>query len=483
MPIKGVRVLLVLLFFISCRNEKDHKIGSIQRVEEIVQSYADNLNFSGAVLVSHNDSIIYKAEYGFQDYKNRIKNEGHTKFRVASLSKQFTAAALLILEQNGEVDFDNPISTYLPQLKTEIASKVNIHHLLSHSSGLGRDIESLTNRNISQQFISIDEIIELINTSELLFKPGLKWSYSNLGYSVAAAIIEQVTSLDYGSAMDSLIFDPLKMTNTAHEVTDVFVSQKAVGHVGLPDKVVEAKFENKSYVIGGGSIYSTSEDLSLWTREVMKGNLISKHNLEKLFKKQAGRYSYGWYVSEYVWYPVTKKNKAINIYHDGGSPGFESKISILTEHDVSIIILSNRVPSYINELSNKITNTLLGFEDESNAKTNANIKYFNILYEHGIDSTLSLEASWKDEKMLHVPSKSEIYLIGRGYIDNKEYERANLIMDYLIYTSPEWTYPYLFKGIIMEELEEYEEAKTLYKKVLEIDGTQSNALDRLKNLN
>ena len=368
---------------------------SLAVIEEIADSYGTNLNFSGNILIAQGDRILFRRSYGYSDLANEIPNRDNTKFRLASISKQFTAAAILILEQKGKLDLHKPVSKYTSRLNSDLANEITLHQILSHSSGLGRDIESLTEKSLGQSFISLDEVLALINESQLLFKPGKKWSYSNLGYVVAAAIIEDVIGLPYGKAMDELLFKPLKMANTGHETSKKKITNMAKGSVGLPNGIVSARYEDKSYVIGAGSIYSTTEDLFLWARAIMKGEFFNKKNQKRLFERQAGRYSYGWFVDTYVWPPVNKKTQAPNIHHDGGSPGFSTKISILSKHDIVVIILSNKVPDYIGELTNKLTNISVGFDDESLAKPDGTKEFFEVLLNQPADSVIAMEAKWK----------------------------------------------------------------------------------------
>lgn len=480
-------LLILLIFLGACKKQfqtEQFKAKNLKRVQEIANSYHQNMGFSGNILIGQGDSIVFKSEFGYSEEKHKIKNTGTTKFRLASLSKQFTAAALLVLEQQEKVDFDSPVSQYVTDLKSEIADRITIHQILSHSSGLGRDIETLADGELSQSYIEMDEVIALINSSDLLFEPGEKWSYSNLGYAVAAKIIEEVSGMDYGTAMSQLLFKPLGMHNTGHEDSKIKIDNMAKGYVALPNSSIEAKYEDKSYVIGGGSIYSTTSDLFIWTKELMNGKKVfNEKSREKIFSKQAGRYSYGWFVGSYVWPPVGEETEALNLNHDGGCPGFSSKISLLTEHDMVIIVLSNKLPSHIGNITNALSNTVLGFEDELNARENHNKEFFDILFDKGIDALVATEEEWNSSKPhYYIPNSSDIFLIGRGYFESNNYDKAYKVMDYLIHTSPEWTYPYLFKGIGKETEGNLKDAIELYKKVLELDPNQSNALVRLKKL-
>ncbi|MEL7118320.1 MAG: serine hydrolase [Bacteroidota bacterium] len=479
-------LFVLLLCFSNCNKNPSTEflepVSELEPLKEIIDAYEELYEFSGTVLVGYKDSILFQGAYGFSDYENRRPNNLDIKFRLASLSKQFTAAALLVLEQNGEVDFDQVISTYVPELKPEIGSQITIHQILSHSSGLARDIESLSEEELGKSYISIDSIIQLINTSDLLFEPGSKWAYSNLGYNIAAKIIEVVTGLSYGEALDQLLFQPLGLLNTGHEISPDKLIHFAKGYVGLPEKVVPAIFEEKSYVVGAGSIYSTVNDLFIWSQEITNGDLLNEINKEKFFSKQKGRYSYGWFINSYVWPPLGEKDQAKNPHHEGGSPGFESKISFLTRHDIVVIILSNKLPANVNNLSNQIINYLVGFEEEP-PLPRATKAFFDTLFQGGVNAAIELTKEWEAYESTHlIPNSNNVFLIGRGYMDLEEYEKGILIMDYLIAVRPKWDFPYLFKAFMLEEQEKNDQAIAYYSKVLEINPDQSNAKIRLKRL-
>ncbi|MCB0280340.1 MAG: serine hydrolase, partial [Calditrichaeota bacterium] len=354
--------------------------------------------------------------------------------------------------------------------------------LLSHSSGLQRDIEELTDQELGHSYISLSEIVELINRSSLVFKPGERWLYSNLGYALAAAIIESVTQKDFATALKTLIFDPLLMRHTGHETNFDLIENRASGYVQLPDGIIKAGYEDKSYVIGAGSIYSTVGDLLIWSRELMNGNLLSKANIKRLYTRQSGRYSYGWFVDSYVWPPVNDDHTAVNLHHDGGSPGFEANLSLLIRHKSVVIILTNKLPSYFQGLSNRITNVYLGF-DETPPKADGSKELFDQLFNRSLESAKALIEQWqKSDRKNLVPDKNAIFQIGRAYLDSEQLERASLTFSLISELVPKWWMPYLFYGIAMEKMGKKEEAIKLYNQVLELKPDQSNAASRLAKL-
>ena len=490
---KQTSLMIILLTLFSCKKTdsswnisqvhipQDQLDNRLQLIDSIMTAYQTEYQFSGSVLIGLNGKIIYQNESGFANYQLRTKNSFVSRYRIASLTKQFTAAALLILAQENRIGLNQPIHHYLSGLNEKLG-QVTIHQLLSHSSGLSRDIESIADEIDGKHFVELKVLIDKINQSDLIFEPGERYAYSNLGFTLAAAIIESVTKLNYGAALKQLIFDPIGMSNTGHEESRQPVEQLSTGHVDLVTKTIPARTEDKSYVIGAGSIYSTVEDLFKWSSALLSGQIISSENRKKIMTRQAGRYSYGWFVNSYVWPPVSDTNTAVNIHHSGGSPGFESKISLLTNHKAVIIILSNKIPSSLNSISNQLTNSLVGF-DESLPFPDTKRLVIQSLFEKGIDSALSQIENWKTSRQTYlIPKRNDLLLIGRGYLDSRQFEKADLIFDLLIQSEEKWVYSYLFKGIMKEEIGKLEEAKQLYRQILDIDPNQSNAINRLKKL-
>jgi CubicO group peptidase (beta-lactamase class C family) len=458
------------------------KKSQVDNVKEIIDSYESLGSFNGNILVAKGDSILLQRAIGNANFEYNILNNIDTKFRLASLSKQFTAAAIVLLEQQGKLKLNDPVSAYLRVKNDTLFKKIKVHQLLSHSSGLLRDIESLSHDINGKSFVSINQLIQLISKSELAFNPGDKYSYSNLGYNLAAAIIESVTEKSYGEALHMLIFKPLKMSNTAHEINTKIISNKASGYVGLPDGIVKAGYEEKSYVTGAGTIYSTINDLYLWSRALLDGSLISKSNVEKMFSKKVGRYGYGWFVDDYKWNTTDGENIGKNINHEGGSPGFESQLTLLIEHNITIIVLSNKLPSNLYILSDQIKNTLLGFEKPI-IRPKQDQLFYSTMFTKGINATKLLIQNWKetDQKYL-IPGRFDILLVGRGYIDSNNFEKAKQLFDYLISAEPKWVYPVVFKGILMENFNRNKEALELYNNALKLDANEAYSKNRIKEL-
>lgn len=454
----------------------------LAEIDVLAAGYAEQYDFSGVVLVGWEGEVVWQGAYGLANHEHQIPNTVDTRFRIASLSKQFTATALLKLTEQGRVDLHVPIGTYLPYLSEHIGDQITTHHLLSHTSGLVRDIEELTDESLGHDYISLERLVDLINTSPIRFEPGSTWAYSNPGYILAAAVLEEVTGQPYGEALDALMFTPFDLKHTGHETSTAIIPNRATGYVALPDGIIRARHEDKSYVIGAGSIYSTAADLFQWVQALRQGSVLEPDLAEQLFTPHTQRYGYGWFVDTYVWPPNGPGQKGRSIHHGGDSPGFTANVSIYDDHDLVVVMLSNQIPSYGNLLYNQIGNLLLGFEESLPRPPDTNL-FYSTLFTEGIDATAALVQRWRDaDERYRVPRAFDVFLVGRGYLDAQRYDDAIRIMDLLSLWRPKWAYPPLFKGFALYEMGKIDEAKAAFETVLMLDPNQSNAQSWLRKL-
>ena len=229
----GRGLLIVLIFLSNPTLARSMGAGS-SRLESVARRFHEITGFSGAVLVAQGNRVLLREGYGLADREHGIECSPSTKFRLASVTKQFTAAAVLRLAQDGRIDLEAAISTYLPELNPEIASKVTVHHLLTHTGGIVRDVETLSDKDLGDHFTT-REMVELIGGTELRSQPGAEFAYANAGYVLLATIIERTTGKPYGQAMKDLFFEPLGMKNTGHEIADLLLPHRARGYRLLPD--------------------------------------------------------------------------------------------------------------------------------------------------------------------------------------------------------------------------------------------------------
>ena len=301
-----------------------------------------NKNFNGAVLVAQNGKILKSAGYGFTDYEHKIKNTPKTIFPLASLSKQFTAMAIMQLYEKGSLDLEDKLSKYIPDYPR--GNEISIYQLLTHTSGITCD------PILSKHFIS-DNIIDVINTFKnlpLLNNPGEKYGYSNCGYILLSYIIENITGNTYADYIKANIFEPLGMNNSGSFCTgkDIQVQGYAsdLDFTGLDiDYMINRLF-------GAGGLYSTVEDLYLWDKALYTDKLVSKKTIDKIFTPNKSSYGLGWF--------VFNNSLGKTVHHGGHVNGFSSSITRYIDKNTAIIILSNNDVVDMKSISDSISNIL-----------------------------------------------------------------------------------------------------------------------------
>ncbi|HEY9629527.1 MAG TPA: serine hydrolase domain-containing protein [Coleofasciculaceae cyanobacterium] len=292
--------------------------------------------FSGSVLIARNGKVLVRTGYGEADHEKHVVNTAQTKFRIGSLTKQFTAMAILILQAQGELNVHDRICTYLSECPATW-QKITIHQLLTHTSGIPdftRFPDYLTTQGSPS---SPTQTIARFKEKPLDFQPGEKFSYSNSGYVVLGAIIEQASGATYEAFLRENIFVPLQMLDTGYDHNNGDLA------VGYRDQANLADFVDMSIPYAAGGLYSTVEDLYRWDQALYTEKLIPKTLLDMMFtpfaltSDQSGLrygYGYGWGIGEEDDHPI--------ISHEGGINGFHSVIARYPNDKVVIIILGNR---------------------------------------------------------------------------------------------------------------------------------------------
>ncbi|HEY0579395.1 MAG TPA: serine hydrolase, partial [Candidatus Nitrosocosmicus sp.] len=291
-----------------------------------------------AVLVSRNGKIIYERAQGMANLELSVPMQTYTIFRIGSITKQFTAVAILQLMENGKLNLQDDITKYLPGYPTQ-GNTITIEHLLSHTSGI-RDFTSIKD---NEKRIAIDytpnEIIDYFKGQPMRFAPGTKWEYSNSGYFLLGYIIEQISGKTYGQYLEENIFKPLGMRNSFYTDNGTIVKNRASGYT-QGNKVIEnARYISMTQPYAAGSVQSTVEDLFKWNQAVQSYKLIKKETLAKALTKYIlndgteTNYGYGWRLG-YI-------RESPSIWHGGLIDGFMSMAMYLPKEDVFVTVLSN----------------------------------------------------------------------------------------------------------------------------------------------
>jgi CubicO group peptidase (beta-lactamase class C family) len=329
-------VIVSELCFISCKEDEPRTIK--ERIERHMAEYEEE-GFAGSLLVVHKGEVLVKDGYGFSDRQQQIPNASNTVFDFGSLTKQFTGAAIVKAETLGLLSVEQKLSDFFPGVPEDKAA-ISLHQLLTHSSGfedvLGDDYDLITK----------DEFLDLAFQSPLKFAPGLKYSYSNVGYSLLGIIIEQVSGQSYESFLKAHLFDPSGADETGYNLLKGSAFQDRVA-VGYKQGDLDGKPTDKPWLEDGpawhlranGGILTTVEDMYTWVKALKEKKVLDDNALKKYLAPyvkedaESGYYSYGWVVDNSTLGPVH--------WHDGGNEIFSAAVFNFFESDTTIIIASN----------------------------------------------------------------------------------------------------------------------------------------------
>lgn len=302
------------------------------RLDQIVNSYTPNHGFMGTVLVADGDRILLNKGYGDANLEWNIPNEPQVKFRLGSVTKQFTATLVLLLQQDGALNVNDPVGKYLTDAPKSW-DKVTLANLLGHTSG----IPSFTGLKEfpvwSASPHTHDEEIALFRDKPLEFEPGSKFEYSNSNYEVLGAVIEKVSGKKYEDLLHERIFDPLDMKDSGLDSDEAVLSKHAEGYKPGPKGIEVARSESMSVPWAAGSIYSTTGDLLKWERALFGGKVLSAESMKLMTTAGKGDYGMGQMITNLAGVKVVE--------HGGGIEGFNTNLLCAPDRNIVVIVLSN----------------------------------------------------------------------------------------------------------------------------------------------
>ncbi len=311
----------------------------LQEIEDLMQGLIKRGMFSGTLLIAKGDKILVTFVGGEASKRFHVPNNIDTKFNLGSMNKMFTATAIMQLVEKGKLSLDDPISKYVDEtwLPEEITSKITIHHLLTHTSGLGSYFNETYMKGSRQLFRYVDDFKPLVNGEKPAFEPGKRFRYSNTGMLLLGVVIESATGGSYFDYIRKNIYEPAGMTDSDSYEMDYPVENLAIGY--SQDRKSPYSWQNNLYkhVIKGGPAgggFSTVKDLHRFARAIQTGKLVSQESLEKMWKDHSGEnYGYGFLVEEGT------NGKIVG--HGGGFSGINSNLDIYLDKDYIVAVMSN----------------------------------------------------------------------------------------------------------------------------------------------
>ncbi|HEY7161554.1 MAG TPA: serine hydrolase domain-containing protein [Acidobacteriota bacterium] len=312
----------------------------------------DGTNPGAVVMVIHHGRVIYEKGYGLANIEQKIPCTTSTNFRLASVSKQFTATSILILASQNKLSLDDPITKFFPEFPA-YGKEITVRHLLSHRSGL-IDYEDLIPDGTTIQVGDRNALNLVRQQNKTYFPPGSDFRYSNTGYALLSLIVESVSGNTYAAFLKRNIFSPLQMTNTlAYEAGISKVENRAYGYALENNKFVPSDQSLTSAVLGDGGIYTSVNDLFKWDQALYTDKILSQKILREAYTVASPKtdidnagYGFGWY--------ITKHRDTDLFFHRGNTCGFTNLIERYPEKKFTVIILTNRRDAEIMDLGKRI---------------------------------------------------------------------------------------------------------------------------------
>ena len=313
------------------------------KMDSLLSLYNRIHRFNGTVLVARQGTVLLNKGYGYRNVADKVLNDRNSIFQLGSITKQFTGALILKLQEERKLSTSDKISRYFPGFPK--GDSITIQHLLTHTSGI---FNYTNNRDFMNKQVSIpksrEEMMALFADKPLDFSPGSGWNYSNSGYSLLGYIIESVTGTSWENAVRKYLFAPAQMTRSGFDFTHLNNANKTIGYFVLKqNEVSTAPIVDSTVAFSAGAIYSTTGDLYRWHKALQNNAVLSKSQQEMAYQPVKNRYGYGWVIDS-----LEGKRR---VGHGGGIHGYVTNFSRIPEDDICIILLSNASDKTVEDIT------------------------------------------------------------------------------------------------------------------------------------
>lgn len=322
------------------------------RVDAHVERYLDTGNFSGAILAARGEEVLVAEAYGMASLELAVPNRLDTVFHLASTSKPFTTAAILLLQEDGRLAVTDPLGRFVPDFPR--GDRITLHHLMINSTGIPNINAQPVYEELARRPQTPASLLEVIRGLPAEFEPGERYGYSNSNYNLLALVIERASGLSYGDFLEQRIFAPLGMEHSGHHADIAAVIRgRAEGYspVGLA-ALERAPPLDWSVKTGNGSLYSTADDLLRFARAVRERTLLSEASVEEMHRAHIASAGYGWF--------VLPRHGRPQVHINGRSPGFGSYLGIYPEDDLVVIVLGNIYNSFPDAIGEAVAGLVFG---------------------------------------------------------------------------------------------------------------------------
>ena len=305
-----------------------------EKADEYLLSAHQVYQFNGVALIAHKGNVLLHKAYGVRNAVTKAPNDTTTRFPILSITKSFTAALILKLQEQGKLSVQDKLSHYFPQFPN--GDKISLHHLLTHASGLFNYTELIDEGDsaIVCHPVPRQRLLDIISNKPLAFEPGKQFSYNNSGYFLLGLVIEKVTGKPYEQVMREMIFQPLGMSHSGFDFINLPAQSRAFGYDTLTaDYYSPYPHPDSTVLFAAGGIYSTTSDMLRWGQAVAEKRLLSAKSWEQAFTPRLDGYGYGWMIETFGGKRCLR--------HSGGYPGFKAEFVYYPNEELTLILLNN----------------------------------------------------------------------------------------------------------------------------------------------
>ena len=468
--------IIALLFFLAL------VINSVaqdkaQKIDQYLTKCCEYGVFNGSALVSEHGNVILKKGYGYANFEWNIAAAPDTKFRLGSITKQFTAMLIMQLLEKKLVKLDGRITDYLPYYPKETGEKITVHQLLSHTSGIFNYTDDAELYAKGRFFhLTPEELTKTFSGRALDFEPGTKWNYSNSGYIVLGAIIEQVTGKPYEQVLQENILNPLGMNNTGYDHWENILPHRASGYNRVFDLYQNAEYLDMSLPYAAGSLYSTVEDLFMWGESLYSDKLVSFESLKKMMTPYMNNYGYGLGIRKVS--PGNGSDSITIVSHSGGINGFNTYMGRCIEDKNTIILLSNTVPFNYGEVALAVRNILYD-KPHQEPKRSAAVLLYKGIQEKSIDRVIADFNRVKDDYSVN---EFEFNNLGYTLMGTEKLKEAIEVFKLNVALFPDSWNVYDSLGEAYMKNGDTKLAIENYRKSVELNPENKNGIEALKKL-
>ena len=346
-------LLLTVLVLFQSKNTQGQDKRSV--VDSLFRDYDRSDVPGAAVIVIKNGKVLFKKAYGAANLETKSQATSGTNYRLASMTKQFTAMAIMILAERKKLSYESHLTDLLPGFP-EYAKAITIRHLLNHTSGLIEYGEVMPKDRVEP--LSDQDVLELMKLQDhTYFAPGSKFRYSNTGYTLLAVIVEQISGVPFATFLRKNIFQPLGMNHTTfYAREDDSDKRRAYGYSKEGNAFVRTDWSLTTSIKGDGSVYSSLDDLYKWDQALYTSRLVSRKSIARAFAPavavdETTSYGFGWFVEH--------KRGARVVWHGGNTLGFTAAIQRFPDKKFTVIVLTNRNRAQLAEIVDKIEDLYL----------------------------------------------------------------------------------------------------------------------------